>query len=290
MKTKDDGVDSTGVARGSSPAAAMVAGAKPLDRERLEKAGKRSKRKAAKLRAVWISFTGRIVAQFVGSAASIVLGMTLIHSYRAPVQEPAQAAPAVAPVTYQGRVARASEGAGRHRPSIVVLPIDDYSPAAQDNSFAQALTDLVTASLAERGSLVVVSRTSAGQVGARRGNVPAIARELGVDLVLESSVTRSANHLRVVTQLIDGRSDEHLWAGRYDRETGDTLGVQSDIAEQIARAIDAAVSGSAPRPTVMASRYTILADPSASPRSPGMPRSALAAATSARLARIARKR
>jgi TolB-like protein len=258
MKTKDDGVDSTGVAGDSSPAATMAPGAKSLDRERLEKAGKRSKRKAAKLRSVWISFTGRIVAQFVGSAASIVLGMTLIHGYRAPVQEPATAAPAVAPATYQGRVARASEAGGRHRPSIVVLPIDDYSPAAQDDSsFAEALTELVTASLAERGSLVVLSRTSAGQVGARRGTVPAIARELGVDLVLESSVTRSASHLRVVTQLIDGRSDEHLWAGRYDRETGDTLGLQSEIADQIARAIDAAVSGSAPRPTVTASRYTI---------------------------------
>ena len=256
MKTKDDDVYSTGVAGGSSPAAAMVSGAKPVDRKGLEKTGKRSKRKAAKLRAVWISFTGRIVAQFVGSAASIVLGMILIHSYKAPAQGAEKATLVRDPVVYQGRVARVSEAGGRRRPSIVVLPIDDYSLAAQGDPFTQALTELVTASLAERGSLVVLSRTSAGQIGARRGNVPAIARELGVDLVLESSVTRSAHRIRVVAQLIDGRSDEHLWAGRYDLETGDILGLQSEIADEIARAIDATVSDSAPRPSAMASRAT----------------------------------
>ena len=254
MKTTDDGFDATGLAGGRSPASATVPGAKPVAGERLEKAGKRSKRKAARLRSVWISFTGRIVAQFVGSAASIILGMGLIHSYKAPVPGPEKASLAREPVLSQGRVARTIEAAGRHRLSIVVLPIDDFSPAVPGNLFAPALTELVTASLAERGSLVVLSRTSASRMVKGNGTVPAIARELGVDLVLEASVTRSANRIRVVAQLIDGRSDEHLWTGRYDRETGDILGLQGEIANQIARGIDAALSGSAPRPSTMATR------------------------------------
>jgi len=255
VNTQNVGVELTGAAGGRSPAALMAAGAEPGAGARHEKAGKRSRRNAAKLRAVWISFTGRIVAQFVGSAASIVLGMMLIHSGMAPVQGAAKAAVAVEPVRpYQGRMARTSEAVGRPRASIVVLPIDDYSAAAPGDRFAEALTELVTASLAGRDLLVVLSRTSASHIDAGHGSVPAIARELGVDLVLESSVTRSGNRIRVVAQLIDGRSDEHLWIGRYDRETGNILGVQGEIADQIALGIDAVLRGSAPRPSVLASR------------------------------------
>ena len=254
MKTKNDGVEAAGLAGGSSPRGAMVPDGMPVAAERLERAVKRSKRKAAKLRAVWISFTGRIVAQFVGSAASVLLGIILIHNYKSPVQGPEKASLAREPVIYQGRVARMSEAAGRRRLSIVVLPIDDYSPAAPGDLFAPALTEFVTASLAERGSLAVLSRTSASHLGKRGGTIPAIARELGVDLVLEASVTRSANSVRVVAQLIDGRSDEHLWTGRYDRQIGDILGLHGEIADQIARGIDAALSGSAPPVPAMASR------------------------------------
>jgi TolB-like protein len=255
MKNSNDGVDSTGGMVGTLPAPEMVPVAKPLAGGRPEKDARRSKRKAAKLRAVWISFTGRIVAQFVGSAASIVLGMSLIHSYKAPAQEPGKATLASEPgATYQGRVARTNDAGGRPRPSIVVLPFDDYSQDAPSERFGQVLTEFVTASLAERDSLAVLSRTSAGGLGARHVSVPAIARELGVDLVLESSITRSANRLRVVAQLIDGRSDEHLWTGRYERESGEMLGVQSEIADLIARGIDTALGGLAQRTPATSSR------------------------------------
>ena len=253
MNTQDIGVESTEVAGDRSPAAVMVPDPEQGAGERHDKEGKRSRRKAAKLRAVWISFTGRIVAQFVGSAASILLGMMLIQSYKAPVQGAEKASVATKP-SYQGRVARTSEAGGLRRASIVVLPIDDYSEAVPGDNFARALTELVTESLAERHAFVVLSRTSASHIGAGHGSVPAIARELGVDLVLESSVTRSGNRLRVIAQLIDGRSDEHLWVGRYDRETGNTLSVQGEIADEIARGISAAVGGSALRPSTLATR------------------------------------
>ena len=232
----------------------MVPDATPVAAEHVGKAEKRSKRKAAKLRAVWISFTGRILAQFVGSAASILLGIVLIHNYKSPAQSPEKAALVHEPAAYQGRVARTSDTVGHHRLSIVVLPIDDFSMAGPHDLFAPALTEIVTASLAERDSLAVLSRTSASQLGMRHRFVPAIARELGVDLVLEASVTRSATRVRVVAQLIDGRSDEHLWTARYERESGEILGLQSEIAAQIARGIDAAVSASASRVATMASR------------------------------------
>jgi TolB-like protein len=256
MKTEHEVVEPSGIAGDRWTAAAAVEGANRKAVQRAEKAEKRSKRKAAKLRSVWISFTGRIVAQFVGSAASILLGMTLIHNYKAPEQASEKSAVSREPVSYPGRVARVSDTGQRRRPSIVVLPIDDYSLAPSSDSFAQALAELVTASLAERGSLVVLSRTSASRIGTSRAGVPAIARELGVDLVLESSVTRSANRIRVVAQLIDGRSDEHIWAGRYDRGAGDILDLQGEIANQIARGIEGAMSDSALRPSTMASRLT----------------------------------
>jgi TolB-like protein len=257
MKTTDDGVDPTTYEVATSSLAAP--GAKAPASDRLGKAEKKRRRKAARLRAVWISFTGRILAQFVGASASILLGMMLIHNYKAPAQGTEKAALAREPAAYEGRVARTGDAAGRPRPSIVVLPMDDYALAATGDRFAQALTELVTASLAERGSLVVLSRTSASRVAARHGSVPAIAREFGVDLVLEASVTRTADRVRVVAQLIDGRSDEHLWAGRFDGATGDTLGLQSDIAARIARSVDAAVSGSALRPAIMTSRWMSVA-------------------------------
>jgi TolB-like protein len=253
MKTIDDSIESTGAAGSVAPAAATAPGAEGGAGERLEKA-KRNKRRAAKLRAVWISFTGRIVAQFVGSAASILLGMMMIHNYKASPPVAEQAALAQIPAAYEGRAARTDDASGPRRRSIVVLPIDDYSRAVPEDRFAASLTDQVTASLAERGSLVVLSRTSASQVGSRRENVPAVARELAVDFVLESSVTRSGNRLRVVAQLIDGRSDEHLWVGRFDREAADVLGLQGEIADQIARGIDAAANGRASRVSATAMR------------------------------------
>jgi TolB-like protein len=256
MQTGIDGVETIAGTSSASLLAPMAQGARPVDADRSEKVKKRGKRQAAKLRGVWISFTGRIIAQFVGSAASILLGMMLIHSYKAPAQGAQDASLAAEPSSYEGRVARTSEARGSARASLVVLPFADYSPAAAPDRFAEAMTESVTAALADRGSLAVLSRTSASLIGARHGSVPAIARELGVDLVLESSVTRSANRVRVVAQLIDGRSDEHLWIGRYDGEPGDILGLQGGIADQIARGIDAAVGGLVSRPATIVRRST----------------------------------
>ena len=253
MRNRGDGLESAGVG-GGSPEAATLEVASPAVGERPEKAGKKNKRKAARLRSVWIAFTGRILAQFVGSAASILLGLSLIHNYTSPSQGTPNPAVAPDPGRYQGRVARTGEAGTRRRQSIVVLPIDDYSGAGSGDRFAPALTEFVTASLAERGSLAVLSRTSASRVDARRGSVPEIARRMGVDLVLEASVTRDANRIRVVAQLIDGRSDEHLWARSYDREVGDVLRLQAEIAGEIASGIDAALDGTAPRPSGAAGR------------------------------------
>jgi TolB-like protein len=248
MEYMHDGSRPAEAAAATSPEMLAPPVARPVAADRREKAAKKAKRKAARLRGVWISFTGRIVAQFVGSAASILLGLSLLHGYASPPADSASSAPSLVAEPYRGRVVPASSAGARVRHSLLVLPMDDYSPGAEPGDrFALALTEAVTASLAERGSLAVLSRTSASQVDTRRRSMPAIAGEMGVDFVLEASVTKVENRVRVVAQLIDGRSDEHLWTGRYDGELGDTLGLQAQVANQIAVGIEAALSRSAIR-------------------------------------------
>ncbi len=217
---------------------------------------KRHKHKSAKMRGVWISFAGRIVAQFVGSAASILLGIMLIQRYQAPAANAGNAPAAENPISYEGREARPRVVNGRAVPSLVVLPVDDFSTLGGQAQLARALTEIVTASLAGRDAISVISRTTSSRLNAGRMTVPAISRELGVDLILETSVARSASRVRVVAQLIDGRSDEHLWSRRYDREAGDELATQAELADAIARDVEAYLSASASRNQTLASRIS----------------------------------
>jgi TolB-like protein len=202
----------------------------------------RKKKKARKVRNVWISFTGRILAQFVGSAASILLGLALVQNFKSGSSHTARTEPVAAPARDTGHQAlrRVSGVSGRR--SLVVLPVEDLSLTGEQDRFATALTELLTAELAGRPALSVLSRTTATQLRGTAASVPELARELGVDLVLESSVTRSGQHVRVVAQLIDGRSDEHIWVGRFDRDGGDALALQAEVAGLVGRGVEAAIT------------------------------------------------
>jgi len=123
--------------------------------------------------------------------------------------------------------------------SIAVLPLDNYSGDSQQDFFVEGMTDELTANLASISQLRVISRGSAMQFkGDQRPPAPEIARLLDVDAIIEGSVTRSGDRVRITTQLIDARADRHLWARTFERSSSDVLALQADLASAIAGEIN----------------------------------------------------
>lgn len=120
---------------------------------------------------------------------------------------------------------------------LAVLPLVNISPDPKDEYFADGLTEELIACLSKIGELRVIARTSVGQYKAASKTVAQIAAELGVTSVLEGSVRMAGNRLRITLQLIDARTQDHLWANSYDRELDDVFAIQSEIAESTARAL-----------------------------------------------------
>jgi serine/threonine protein kinase/Flp pilus assembly protein TadD len=129
--------------------------------------------------------------------------------------------------------------------SIAVLPFENLSSEHENAFFADGVQDEILTDLAKVADLKVISRTSVMQYksGAER-NLREIAKALGVANVVEGSVQRSGNHVRVSAQLIDARTDTHLWAERYDRELADVFAIQSEIAKKIVDQLQAKISPS----------------------------------------------
>jgi TolB-like protein/Tfp pilus assembly protein PilF len=123
--------------------------------------------------------------------------------------------------------------------SLAVLPFADQSPQAGEQYLAAGLTEELITRLAQIGTLKVTSRTSSEALRDSRETVPALARRLGVDAVVEGSVARFGSRIRISAQLIHGASDRHLWARRYEEDERDLLGLQNAIARDIAREIAA---------------------------------------------------
>lgn len=125
--------------------------------------------------------------------------------------------------------------------SIAVLPLENLSDDKENAFFADGLQDDILTSVAKISELKVISRTSVSQyrgAGAIR-NLREVARELGVENVLEGSVRREGNRVLVNVQLIDARHDRHIWAERYDRTLTDSIGLQGEVATEIATALRA---------------------------------------------------
>ncbi len=121
--------------------------------------------------------------------------------------------------------------------SIAVLPLLDLSSDPAQQFFADGITDELITNLAQIGSLRVISHTSAMAYVGTHKSAPEIARELDVDALVEGSVVRSGNRVRITTQLIHAASDRHLWAHTFDLELSDILTVQGEVARQIAESI-----------------------------------------------------
>ncbi|MGC9952391.1 MAG: winged helix-turn-helix domain-containing protein [Bryobacteraceae bacterium] len=126
------------------------------------------------------------------------------------------------------------EGAPARIRSIAVLPLDNLSGDSNQEYFADGMTDELITDLAQVHSLRVISRTSVMQFKHTKKNLPEIAAELNVDAVVEGSVMRSGNSVRVTAQLLDARQDRHLWAASYEREMTDVIGLEGQVAKAIA--------------------------------------------------------
>jgi adenylate cyclase len=122
--------------------------------------------------------------------------------------------------------------------SIVVLPFANLSDDPKQQYFADAITDDVTTDLSRLADMLVISRNTAFTYRSKPVDTKQIGRELGVRYVLEGSVQRSGNQVRINAQLIDAETDKHLWAERFDRDMGDLLTLQSDITGRIANALN----------------------------------------------------
>jgi TolB-like protein/Tfp pilus assembly protein PilF/class 3 adenylate cyclase len=118
--------------------------------------------------------------------------------------------------------------------SIAVLPFENLSDDKQNAYFADGVQEEIRTNLAKVADLKVISRTSTLQYkNSAQHNLREIAKALGVAHVLEGTVQRAGNRIRVSAQLIDARTDAHLWAERYDRDLADVFGIENELAEQI---------------------------------------------------------
>jgi TolB-like protein len=127
--------------------------------------------------------------------------------------------------------------------SIAVLPFENLSDDKANAYFATGIQDEIATRLAKIGDLKVISRTSTQQYQSRPGDLSQVAKQLGVAHVLEGSVQKVGDQVRVNVQLIRADHDSHLWAKTYDRKLTDIFGVESDVAKSIAQALQAKLSG-----------------------------------------------
>jgi len=123
--------------------------------------------------------------------------------------------------------------------SLAVLPLANLSGDPSQEYFADGMTDALITDLAQIGSLKVISRTSTMRYKKLEKTLPEIARELNVDGIVEGTVQRSGDRVRITAQLIHGPSDKHVWAQSYERDARDVLSMESEIAEGIASQIHA---------------------------------------------------
>ena len=170
---------------------------------------------------------------------------------------------AAAAIVWQRRPAPGPPpAAGAHAKSIAVLPFQNLSPDPENAYFADGITEDILTQLAKVGELKVIARTSVMQYKGGDKPIREIARELGVGTLLDGSVRRAGNRVRIAGQLIDARTEQHLWAETYDRELADIFAIQSEVAQQIAAALKTTLTPAdkeriAQRPTASIEAYDL---------------------------------
>jgi len=133
--------------------------------------------------------------------------------------------------------------------SLAVLPLANLSNDPSQEYFSDGMTDALITDLAQISSLKIISRTSTMQYKQTRKSLPEIARELNVDGIIEGTVQRSGDRVRITAQLIAGTSDKHLWTDSYERDVRDVFALERDVTADVARQIQAHVSTQNQSPT-----------------------------------------
>jgi len=209
-------------------------------------------KKREKARSAWFTFASRVVAQVVGAAATVALTLFVIQKYQAtpqsePATEPDRRAASARPVA-----------AWSAEVTLAVLPLQNFSGDPSQDYFADGMTEAIIADLARIGELTVISRTSSMRYKGSQQSLPDIAGELGATHMLEGSIARVDDRVRVTVQLIDAASDRHVWAKVYHATAKDVLLLQAQLATAIAREIGVAVTPDVERR--LASRGTVNPD------------------------------
>jgi TolB-like protein/Tfp pilus assembly protein PilF len=143
---------------------------------------------------------------------------------------------------YTARTPRQSEAATFPQKSIAVLPFENLSDDKNAAYFADGIQDEILTKLASIADLKVISRTSTAKYKSKPEDLKTVSQQLGVATVLEGSVQKAGDKVRVNVQLIDARADSHLWAKSYDREIKDVFAVESEVAQEIADSLQAKLS------------------------------------------------
>jgi TolB-like protein/DNA-binding winged helix-turn-helix (wHTH) protein/Tfp pilus assembly protein PilF len=171
--------------------------------------------------------------------AIIVVGLATLFFVRyrslpVSVRAPSSPVPADAVLSVPARIAEKS---------IAVLPFENRSDEKENAYFADGIEDEILTRLSNIADLKVISRTSTRQYQSKPANLREIAKQLGVANILEGSVQKVADHVRVNVQLVNAQTDSHLWADTYDRKLTDIFSVESEIAKGIAESLQARLTG-----------------------------------------------
>jgi adenylate cyclase len=154
-----------------------------------------------------------------------------VRVYRVRASAPSEAPPGSRPAE------AGAEPASCGKPSVAVLPFANMSEDPEQEHFTDGLTDDIITDLSKIGGLTVIARTSVFTYKNKAVKIPDVGRELGVRYVLEGSVRKVDDQVRITAQLVDAAAGHHLWAERYDREVSDIFGVQDEISRTIVTAV-----------------------------------------------------
>jgi TolB-like protein/Tfp pilus assembly protein PilF len=188
------------------------------------------------------AFSLLVVLTIVGLPLALVLAWTYDLTPHGVIRTPPAPADDATEQSENPAPAPALPAVTAPRRSVAVLPFANLSELKENEYFSDGMTEELIASLARIHGLKVVSRTSVMQYKQTTQSVPIIARELGVATILEGTVRRYGDRVRVTAQLIDAAADDHLWVETYDRTLDDAWGIQSELARKITEALEVQLS------------------------------------------------